>query len=665
MNLSLRILGVIVLSVSFLLMTVVCHAKPSEDIIKQAIAEECYKKMGYSGYNIDIKIKKIGDYESKAKYYPVYADIVFWVPGTRMVMAGIDYFKLYMNASDNWKAELVENKRESFIEFNTDTVASAVLEPISSNGYGILIVLTDKGWDEIRQIDPSPGNTILFKVNGQVITKEAAVGSAFPKEFVWTRQTGVNDFTKEEAETLISDITKPSPTKGDVSKDKTKQTEAEILRISDSHCKTVCLRLAEAGIRNDEIQGELSIEGLGGNVQHEMTYPTKFQGTVTDPTKVATFGLKNTQQGDRVDIQILSATEPLVRLTHMNTSENVVAQLDAKDVNTTSKPINNQKNNSESQTSNEKQPKPKESAAPSLKITVLEEKKTGKVPVEGAGVYLDGKEIGTTDKAGELFIKETIEDYHILEVKKSGYFTFKENIEISEYAEDKTVILNPGISDDGGEEVSPTQVQVAGTPVQAPEPPGQDVVLWKISVMKVAGKKKLPVKGAEIFIDDTSFGETDSEGTLEKEVNVGKHILKVESKGFQPFTEELEISKDTAIKEIVLKWVPSGETTDPGKKPVESPTQQEGKKTVKPVLKISVLADTGLERVPVRGAKILMNGYLCGETDKDGVFTKRERMGEHTLRVEKNGFYPVGQQIEFNEHSDSYEIVLKKMPGKR
>src|SRR3990167_4930371 len=127
----------------------------------------------------------------------------------------------------------------------------------------------------------------------------------------------------------------------------------------------------------------------------------------------------------------------------------------------------NRENNPENPTNTEKQTQ--EATVPSLKIKVLEEKKKEKVPLEGAGVYLDGKEIGTTDKAGELFIKETIENYHILEVKKSGYFTFKENIEISEYAEDKIVILYPGITASEGtengkdEDVPETQEQVTET----------------------------------------------------------------------------------------------------------------------------------------------------------------------------------------------------------
>ncbi len=344
--------------------------------------------------------------------------------------------------------------------------------------------------------------------------------------------------------------------------------------------------------------------------------------------------------------------------------------------NTGTSTSSNRENKPDNHTNEEKPPK--EATAPSLKITVLEEKKAEKVPVEGAGVYLDGKEVGTTDKAGELIIKETIENYHILEVKKSGYFTFKENIEISEYAEDKTVILNPGITSseeaDNGEDedvpetqepVAETSEQGTGGTVQETDIPEQNIITWKVSVLKEAGKRKIPVKGAKIFVDDLPFGETDTDGVFKKEVKIGKHILKVESDKFHPFVKEIEISKDADFTEIVLKKRLHSEPEIPEQRTANAPEQRTENKTAKPILKISILGDTGMEQIPVKGARILINGYLCGETDKDGVFTKHERMGEHTLRVERNGFYPVVQKIEFNEYTDSYEIVLKKMSDKR
>ena len=227
--------------------------------------------------------------------------------------------------------------------------------------------------------------------------------------------------------------------------------------------------------------------------------------------------------------------------------------------------------------------------------------------------------------------------------------------------------------------VSKIQEQEAETPEQETDIPRQgmeitgkkadtteqDVVLWRVLVLKDAGKRKIPVKGAEIFFDDLPFGETNNEGVFKKEVIIGKHTLKVEGDGFHPFVKEIAISKDADFTEIVLKRLLSEGTKIPEQKTEKVPEQRTDKKTEKPILKISVLGETEKGPAPVRGARILINGYLCGETDKDGVFTKRERMGEHTLRVEKNGFYPASKKIEFNEYSNSYEIILKKMSGKR
>lgn len=115
-------------------------------------------------------------------------------------------------------------------------------------------------------------------------------------------------------------------TKDDVPSTQNAPVEVDLLRVSDRHCMSVCLRLAEVGISNDEIQGKMTPVAPDVNA-YEMTYPAKFQGTVTDPAKVAMLGLKNTKQGDKVDIQILSATESSVRITHVKTGASAVAQL--------------------------------------------------------------------------------------------------------------------------------------------------------------------------------------------------------------------------------------------------------------------------------------------------------------------------------------------------
>lgn len=299
----------------------------------------------------------------------------------------------------------------------------------------------------------------------------------------------------------------------------------------------------------------------------------------------------------------------------------------------TSATITDAGDNPESQTANEKQPQ--ESAVPSLKITVLEVEKAA-----------------SEEADNENDVKVSKNQKHEPETPEQGTRSPEQETDI------------PLIDMESTEEkAEPFEgMQIKGKKTDTPE---QEVISWKVSVLKDAGKRKIPVKGAKIFVDDLPFGETDNEGIFKKEVKIGKHTIKVESKGFQPFAKEIEISKGADFTEIVLKWLLSEGTKVPEQQTDKVPARQTEKNTEKPVLKIRVLGDTGMERVPVKGAKILMNGYLCGETDKDGVFTKRERMGDHKLKVEKNGFYPVVQKIEFNEHADSCEIVLEKMSGKR
>lgn len=121
----------------------------------------------------------------------------------KRLLAALVYVVVLLSYSS---ATLQEKENIMSFELNPQTVASAELSGDDS-GYGIHIVLSDAGWREMQRIMDQHPEKVQMMVNGEVITVKTLVGSDWAKEFVWYRQVGVNDFSKEEAEALIKEIT--------------------------------------------------------------------------------------------------------------------------------------------------------------------------------------------------------------------------------------------------------------------------------------------------------------------------------------------------------------------------------------------------------------------------------------------------------------------------
>ena len=86
------------------------------------------------------------------------------------------------------------------------------------------------------------------------------------------------------------------------------------------------------------------------------------------------------------------------------------------------------------------------------------------------------------------------------------------------------------------------------------------------------------------------------------------------------------------------------------------------KSTGESVLKIKVLRKNGTEEIPLKNAKVFLDGYLCGETNEEGIIEIKEKTGKHILKVEKDTFNPFEEEILLTDNSELKEILLE-IPG--
>jgi hypothetical protein len=96
-------------------------------------------------------------------------------------------------------------EREASFTLNSQTVASVAPEKATS-GYGIRVKLSDYGWDQLQHLLASRPSRVVLYVDGTVLSREMLIGGSFTREFFWVKQLGVDELTKEQAESLIKQI---------------------------------------------------------------------------------------------------------------------------------------------------------------------------------------------------------------------------------------------------------------------------------------------------------------------------------------------------------------------------------------------------------------------------------------------------------------------------
>ncbi len=301
-----------------------------------------------------------------------------------------------------------------------------------------------------------------------------------------------------------------------------------------------------------------------------------------------------------------------------------------------------------------------------LKIDVFEQKGSSKVPLEGAGIFLNGIFYDSTDTNGKVTLKDVPIGSHMLEVKKLGFNTYKAKVQINaaEFAERAEVVLIREIPSES-ESLTVQKQQKRN----ADEPKNEGTL--KITVSGDAGEK---LTGANVYLDGKFLGQT-KDGIIKARRSPGTYKLKVEKNGFLVSEDEAEIKKTEYLEEkkITLKK----EQMKP-KETIKTPAAVKDKKTItsadnkstdakdtsKPegdiFLTVKVFEDTGSGRLPVRNAKILIDGGLCGETDENGLFKRKRTPGECKLQIEKEGFNTEYKMFALSSYSDSFEVALRK-----
>jgi len=86
---------------------------PSEELVKQAIRQECSTHLVAMGTELEIKNLKIGQFDTNGHYFPVYAEVGFEVPTGFLSAHSPErgYFQLRKENDNKWKAVWVEVKK--------------------------------------------------------------------------------------------------------------------------------------------------------------------------------------------------------------------------------------------------------------------------------------------------------------------------------------------------------------------------------------------------------------------------------------------------------------------------------------------------------------------------------------------------------------------------
>lgn len=316
-----------------------------------------------------------------------------------------------------------------------------------------------------------------------------------------------------------------------------------------------------------------------------------------------------------------------------------------------------------------------------LKVGVFEQKGTQKVPLEDANVSLDGVLYDSTDRYGKVTLRDVPMGIHMLEVKKSGFFTYKENLSI-EYVEEREITLISGDvrSENIGQEPSKKDIE-------------------RTLKIEVKDDEGLPVQDANIYLSGSFVGKTNGKGLFKDKMAVGKYTLRIEKEGYFPGTDEgkgIELTEYYAEeRKITLKRIPvMTEKTATGKnilpkeqkKPKETVKVPAADKDIKAIastdntdtddkgrstkdtskteitLTVKVYEDTRSGRLPVKDARIIIDGTYYGVTDKNGLFKRMHVPGKYVLRVAKMEFKPEEKVIELTPYAESNQIVLKRSP---
>ncbi|HHT9121456.1 MAG TPA: protein kinase domain-containing protein [Candidatus Wunengus sp. YC63] len=157
----------------------------------------------------------------------------------------------------------------------------------------------------------------------------------------------------------------------------------------------------------------------------------------------------------------------------------------------------------------------------------------------------------------------------------------------------------------------------------------------KVFVFEKKGLQEVPLAGASIFLGGTSES-TDKYGKVEfKDIAKGNYTIKITKYGFNTEERKIEFKGEKYAERQKFVLIPASKDAEP--------------------LKIIVSGQTG-EKLTV--ADVSLDDKFLGQTT-EGIFKVTGSLGNHLLKVEKEGYSPYLNKIEIKEHAETLHIILK------
>ena len=299
-------------------------------------------------------------------------------------------------------------------------------------------------------------------------------------------------------------------------------------------------------------------------------------------------------------------------------------------------------------------------------------------PIQGAKVYLDGSLFETTNADGWAN-GTTTTGLHKIKVEKSGYNTYEgdlnvfDNMTVTITLTPKGTVVNPVgeytltvvVRDHrtrelitypvdvfiDGKLIGTTTTGVLKTSVSAGchkiyvrstkdyEPYEADICIYQnttytvylirkvtppptpttvsLNIRVIDGTTLDPIEGAKVYLDGSLFGTTNTEGWANGTIETGLYKIRVEKYGYNPYECNLSIADNTTI---YITLTPTGTVVNPPNPPTE-------------IYTLTVKAIDAINKTPVAGATVYLDGEVFGTTGTDGITTGSVKSGCHNLTV--------------------------------
>lgn len=163
----------------------------------------------------------------------------------------------------------------------------------------------------------------------------------------------------------------------------------------------------------------------------------------------------------------------------------------------------------------------------------------------------------------------------------------------------------------------------------------------KVLVFEQKGSQRVPLEGADVLLNGVPSGSTNIKGMVKKDMSRGNYTIEVTKPGFNTADKQvIEIKDETYQEKAEFVLIPE-----------ILYTSKEGEP-----LKIIVSGEAG-KKLTV--ADVFLDDEFLGQT-AEGIFKVTGSLGNHVLKVEKEGYSPYQNKIEIKEHAETLHIILKK-----